>query len=297
MHLRTLLTLFFCLFTSALAQGQSPVVAEGARIIQVGVGYKFTEGPTSDQNGDVYFTDQPNDRIVRYEFATGTSTDWLSPSGRSNGLYFVAPDQIIACADGNNELWRINVADKSHEVLVGTYEGRRFSGPNDCWGDQGGAIYFTDPLYRRPYWTQSIPDDNPRGVYRLSADGVLTKVAGDFRQPNGIIGDDANKTLYVADIGAGKTYKFPIRDDGSLGERTLFCESGSDGMTIDEHRNVYLTGGRGVTVYSPSGELIETIPVRQGWTANVTFAGPDNDQLFITAGDAVFTIQMSVKGL
>ena len=279
------------------SRAQSPVVAEGAKLKKIGDGYKFTEGPTADSAGNVFFTDQPNDRIVRYDFATGSLTDWLSPSGRSNGLYFVAPDRIIACADAENELWSIKVSDMSHQVLVAKHRGRRFNGPNDCWVDAKGAIFFTDPLYKRPYWTQVIAEDSPRSVFRLSPDGILTIVAGNLKQPNGIIGDDENQTLYVADIRAKKTFKFPINDDGSLGERALFCESGSDGMTIDEKRNIYLTGNQGVTVYDPSGKLIETIPVRKGWTANVTFAGPENDHLFITAGDAVFTIRMSVKGL
>ena len=276
---------------------QSPVIAEDAKLITVGDGYKFTEGPTADSDGNVYFTDQPNDRIVRYDFASGELSDWLSPCGRSNGLYFVAPDRIIACADAGNQLWSINRSDKSHDVLVAKTEGRRFNGPNDCWVDDQGAIYFTDPLYKRPYWTQVIPGDSPRGVYRLSPDGKLTKVAGDLKQPNGIIGDDKNNTLYVADIGAKKTYKYPINEDGSLGERTLFCESGSDGMTIDENRNLYLTGGKGVTVYDPSGKRIETISVPKKWTANVTFAGPNNSHLFITAGDSVFTIRTAISGL
>ncbi|MDV6032261.1 MAG: SMP-30/gluconolactonase/LRE family protein [Phycisphaera sp. RhM] len=287
---------FVFVVSVAPTSAESPIIAPDAKVVKVGSGYQFTEGPTADSNGDVYFTDQPNDRIVRYEFASGRTSDWLSPCGRSNGLYFVAPGQLIACADGNNELWRINIKDKTHQVLVGQHDGVRFNGPNDCWVDGSGAIYFTDPFYKRPYWTQEIPADSPRGVYRLAPDGTLSQVAGDFTQPNGIIGDDENKVLYVADIGARKTYKFPIKKDGSLGERSLFCESGSDGMTIDEHRNIYLTGSQGVTVHDPSGNLIETIPVRKGWTANVTFAGPDNDHLFITAGDAVYTIQMAVQG-
>lgn len=278
-------------------RAQSPVIADGAKLENVGDGFKFTEGPTSDTKGDVYFTDQPNDRIVRYEFSSGKLTDWMKPCGRSNGLYFVAPDTLIACADSNNELWKITISDKTHELIAGDNAGKRFSGPNDCWVDASGAIYFTDPLYKRPYWTHEIPADNPRGVYRLSPDGALTKVAAELKQPNGIIGDAENRTLYVADIGAGTTYKYSIESDGTLGERTVFCKSGSDGMTIDVNRNIYLTGGKGVTVYDPDGELIETIGTGKRWTANVTFAGPNKDQLFITAGDSVFTIGMSVTGL
>ena len=122
-------------------------------------------------------------------------------------------------------------------------------------------------------------------------------MATDFKQPNGIIGDAEKQTLYVADLGDRKIYRFRIRKDGSLSERKLFCEAGSDGMSIDDQRNIYVTNGKGVSVYNPKGKLIETIKVPRGWTANVTFAGPNRDQLFITAGNAVFTIPMRVRGL
>ncbi|MCO8125087.1 SMP-30/gluconolactonase/LRE family protein [Stieleria sp. TO1_6] len=284
-------------FAQSPVSSSSPVVASGESLIKIGDGFSFTEGPTADASGDVYFTDQPNDRIVKYSFADQTLSDWMKPCGRSNGLFFAPPNQIIACADANNELWRIDLADKSHRVLVTPTPQQRMNGPNDCWVDQDGAIYFTDPLYKRAYWTQEIPADSPRGLYRLSSEGTLTKVADDLIQPNGIIGDVANRVLYVADMGAKKTYRYSIAEDGSLENRTLFCSSGSDGMTIDSQRNVYLTGGQGVTVFDPQGKLIETIQVPARWTANVTFAGPQRDQLFITAGDSVYTIKMSVQGL
>ncbi|MDE0863673.1 MAG: SMP-30/gluconolactonase/LRE family protein [Rubripirellula sp.] len=262
----------------------------------VGDAYSFTEGPTSDAAGNVYFTDQPNDRIVHYDFATGKLSDWLKPCGRANGLFFVAPNKIIACADENNELWQIDISDQKHRVLAVGPAGRRLSGPNDCWVDRDGAIYFTDPLYKRPYWTQVIPPDNPRGVYRVTPDGKLSQVAVDLKQPNGIIGDAENRHLYVADIGDKKTYRYSIDDDGKLTDRMLFCSMGSDGMTIDQQRNVYLTG-KGVTVFDRDGKKLRNIPIPKGWTANVTFAGPKNQHLFITAQDSVFVIKMDVSGL
>lgn len=278
-------------------QNQQQVTAPNAELKLVGDGFKFTEGPTADSDGNVLFTDQPNDQIVHFDFATGKTSTWLKPCGRSNGLYFVAPDRLIACADEKNELWMINVETKKRSVLQRDVDGRRFGGPNDCWVDSNGSIYFTDPLYNRPYWAKKLPKDHPRGVYRVSHRGTLTQVADDLRQPNGIIGSVKDRLLYISDINAGKTYRYRIEATGQLSDKQLFCESGSDGMTMDEKGNVYLTNGKGVTVFDPDGKLIQTIPVPRGWTANVTFAGPDNRHLFITAGDAVFVIETKVKGV
>ncbi len=273
--------------TSSLTKGMLELVGDN---------YSFTEGPTADASGNVYFTDQPNDRIVRYNFATGELVDWLKPCGRANGLFFIAPDKMIACADANNELWQIDIRDQKHRVLAAGIEGQTFSGPNDCWVDHDGAVYFTDPLYKRPYWTQVIPADNPRGVYRVSPEGKVQKVVGDLKQPNGIVGDAKNRELYIADIGDGKTYRYQIDESGQLTDRTLFCAMGSDGMTMDEQRNLYLTG-RGVTIFNRDGKKLENIAVPKGWTANVTFAGPQRKHLFITAKDSVFVMKMNVAGL
>lgn len=285
--------------TFALLGSPAPaqILAPGAELKLVADGYQFTEGPTSDEAGNVYFTDQPNDRIVHFDFATGKATTWLEPCGRSNGLFFIPGNRLIACADANNELWSIDTRSKQHQVLAKGFADRRFGGPNDCWVDANGSIYFTDPLYKRPYWSQTFSDDHPRGVYRLDASGKLSQVIDDLVQPNGIVGDASKRILFVADINARRTYRYRIASDGTLTDKQLFCESGSDGMTIDRLGNLYLTGNRGVTVFDEDGNQVQTIRVPRGWTANVTFAGPEKKHLFITAGDAVFVIETTAGGL
>ena len=121
-------------------------------------------------------------------------------------------------------------------------------------------------------------------------------VDGTLTQPNGIVGTPDGKYLYVADIRASKTYKYQINDDGTLTDRQLFISQGSDGITLDNRGNLYITG-KGVTVYDPTGKKIETIPVPVGWTANLCFGGKNRDILFITASKSVFTLQMQVKGV
>jgi gluconolactonase len=133
-------------------------------------------------------------------------------------------------------------------------------------------------------------------VYFIDKDRrSVTRVADTLTQPNGIVGSADGKTLYVADIGAKKTYKFTINEDGSLTDQTLFCNLGSDGMTLDSNGNLYLTG-KGVTVFDPTGTEIKHIEVPQGWTANVCFGGEDFDTLFITASKGFFSLKMNVTG-
>ncbi len=275
---------------------EASLLAEGAVVEMLGEGYSFTEGPAVDKEGNVYFTDQPNDRIVKFTAADRKLTDWLTSSGRSNGLYFDKDGNLLACADEKNELWSI-APDKKITVLASDVGGKLMNGPNDLWIRPDGNLYFTDPLYKRGYWKRDGAMQQP-GQYVYFFD-IKTKkavaVATDLKQPNGIIGTPDGKTLYVADIGARKTYSYSVKEDGTLENKTLFCEMGSDGMTIDAEGNVYLTGS-GVTVFDKTGKKLTNIPVPEPWTGNVTFCGKDRDMLFITASKKVFGVKMRVKG-
>lgn len=275
---------------------EESIIAPGAELVEVSAEFKFTEGPATDAAGNVYFTDQPNDQIVIYT-ADGELKTFMKPAGRSNGMFFDVDGTLIACADEKNELWRIDVKTKKVTVLAQRYDGGLLNAPNDAWvHPQKRWIYFTDPMYKRAWWDRGPTEQPTEGVYRINADGTgLVRVIDDLVQPNGIIGTPDGKTLYVADIRARKTYAYAIQPDGSPAGKRLFCEPGSDGMTLDRRGNVYLTGD-GVLVYNSDGERIEHIKVPQRWTANVTFGGKDRDLLFITAGPAVYTLKMNVRG-
>lgn len=274
------------------------VTAPGARLERLADGFAFTEGPASDSKGNVYFTDQPNDRILVWT-VEGKLETFLQPSGRANGLCFDRSGRLWVCADEKNELRMVDIATKEVRVAASADEnGGRLNGPNDVWVAPDGSVYFTDPFYRRPYWPEGIEVRKPESVFRLAPDGKrLMRVADDLVKPNGIIGTPDGKKLYVADIGAGKTYVYDIATDGSLTNKRLFCNMGSDGMTLDSEGNVYLTGP-GVVVFNKDGAEIQRITIpEERWTANVCFGGKDRRTLFITAGRGLYAIRMRTRGV
>ncbi len=271
------------------------VVTPGATLRQVSNQFSFTEGPTVDKKGNIFFTDQPNDKIWKYD-TDGKLSIFMDKTGRSNGLFFDKKGNLISCADEKNELWSISPKGKI-TVLLNGYQGFKFNGPNDLWIDAKGGIYFTDPYYQRDYWERKKPDIEGQKVYYLpkgKKEAII--VDGELTQPNGIVGTPDGKHLYVADIRADKTYKYQINDDGTLSNRQLFISKGSDGMTLDNQGNLYITG-RGITIYDPTGTKMGNIPVPSGWVGNVCFGGKNRDMLFITASKSVFTLQMQVKGV
>lgn len=279
---------------TAPAQELSDLIAPDGTVEKIATGFAFTEGPAVASNGEIFFTDQPNDKIHIWNEEQGIRLFEVEGE-RANGLYFDRDGNLTACADYRNKLLRIGM-DGTKTVLADQYDGKHLNGPNDVWVHPNRNIYFTDSYYHRPWWPEGYQQEQDcRGVYCLYPDGNLVRLIGDFKMPNGLIGTPDGRILYVADIEDGKTWKYTINPDGTLAGKTFFAGEGSDGMTIDQEGNVYLTN-QAVSVFAPDGRKIGvlTIPERP---ANLTFGGKDRKTLFITARTSVYKLPMKVKGV
>ena len=270
------------------------IIQPGTKLEKLADGFLFTEGPAADSKGNVYFTDQPNDRIMIWSLSDKLST-FMQPCGRSNGLSFDKDGNLWACADQKNELWCIS-PDRKVTVIPSEYQNKRLNGPNDLWNASNGGVYFTDPFYKRTWWDHDKMPQEYQAVYYLKPDHkTIIRVIDDLVQPNGIVGTPDGQSLFVADIGGNKTWKYSINMDGTLGNKKLFCEMGSDGMTIDVMGNIYLTG-TGVQIFDKHGVFVGNIEIPESWTANVCFGGKDMKSLFITASKSIYRVRTLIKG-
>ena len=246
-------------------------------------GFAFTEGPVVRADGSVWFTDQPNDRIVRWSPENGCETV-IQPALRANGLAVDGEGRLIACAEARNEL--VGFEADGRVIVLATGEGAPFNGPNDLWTAPDDSIWFTDPWYRRSWREGDEPRRSP-AVHRRLPDGVIHEVAGDFGRPNGIVGTPDGETLYVADIDRDRLWSYPIEGGRTLGPRRMVVPIGSDGMAIAEDGMVLLTG-RGVFVVDPERRaLIRTLVPDESWCANVAVG---EGGIWITAGDRLLRI-------
>jgi gluconolactonase len=261
--------------------------SQGPLLIHVKGSYEFSEGPATDQNGNVNFSDIITGKIYKWT-PDGSVTVFLEGLNMPNGLAFDGNSNLIVCEGGNGRLISIN-PQGGITVLVDQYNGVRFNEPNDLWIDPQGGIYFTDPAY------QSSVVQNGEHVYYLWPDrSKITRVISDMVRPNGIVGTADGTTLYVADNGAGQTYAYTINNYGTLSNRQLFASTGSDGMTLDTAGKLYLTTPNQVQIFDADGNHLTDIPTLENPT-NVTFAGANGQTLFITARTAVYTFQMAAE--
>jgi gluconolactonase len=290
------------------------------QLVTLAAGFSFTEGPAADRHGNVFFTDQPNDKIYRWDAGTGRVDLFLEGTGRANGMIFDREGNLIAAADMYGELWKIR-PDGSHTVLIDNYQGKLLNGPNDVWiNPTNGGIYITDPIFPRSYWQAGDPrqqpwepthsEQAPQGkggyVYYLPPGAhklvrVTTEAMGweSDAWPNGVVGTPDGKKLYVNKWfydNKGGTWVFDIKRDGTLTNMRKFSDWGGDGMSMDELGNIYISNGEGVLAFDPDGNNILKIGITGGATNN-TFAGRDGKTFVITGpSDRVTAIRMNVRG-
>jgi gluconolactonase len=290
MHAKWIISAAFIgILVPGLCQGAS-LVTEGADIKKLAGDFSFTEGPAADKDGNIFFTDIPANRIHKWS-VDGKLSIFLDNSGGANGLFIDKDGQLLAVQGGGRQLVSIDANGKI-TTLADKYDGKPFNSLNDLWIHPNGGVYFTDPRYGN----RDGMEQDGEHVYFLSPDlKTVTRVINDLVRPNGLIGTPDGKTLYVADQGDGKTFVYTIQADNTLTNKKLFCSQGSDGMTLDEQGNVYLTG-QAVDIYKPDGTKLESIAVPET-PANVCFGGADKQTLFITARTSLYSIRMQVKGV
>jgi len=285
----SLIVLVFVAAVGCCAEKLS-VVAEGAKVVKLAGGFKFTEGPAADAEGNVFFTDIPNNRIHKWSL-DGKLYTFRKDSGAANGLFFDKSGNLLACEGDNRRLTSIS-PDGKVKVLADKYKNKKFNRPNDLWIDPQGGVYFTDPYFG----DRGDMEQDGEHVYYLSGDRKrIIRVVDDMVRPNGVIGTADGKLLYVADYAGRKTFVYRINEDGTLSRKKLFAPEGMDGMTIDNEGNVYLTTNV-VAVYNKNGEKIETIEVPEQ-PSNLCFGGKDRRTLFITARTSLYSVQMRVSGV
>ncbi|HZT80983.1 MAG TPA: SMP-30/gluconolactonase/LRE family protein [Gemmataceae bacterium] len=287
-----------------LPAADAPLVPEGAKLEKLWGDGEFTEGPAYGPDGCVYFSDIGN-RIMRFDPATGKTTEHRKPSGRANGIEFDPKGRLVACEGANTGGGRrvsITGADGKVRTLADRWNGKRFNSPNDLAIDTKGRVYFTDPRYAG----DEKRELDAESVYRIDPDGTVTRIITDVQKPNGIALSPDMKTLYVADSnprGNQHLLAFPLRPDGTVGAKKLLHDFGKqrgiDGMCVDAKGNVYGAAGSGkaggVYVFSPEGKQLAFLPVPETPT-NCCFGGKDRKTLYVTAGKSLYRVRLNAEG-
>ena len=287
----------------------TPLIDRGARLRRLWTGAEWAEGPVYVPAEDcLYFSDIPNDRVLRFSEAGGASVA-LHPAGYANGHTLDHAGRIISCEHGERRVSR-READGSVRVLADRYAGGRLNSPNDVVVKSDGTVWFTDPPYGIVSDREGHKAESEQAgcfVFRHDpADGSLTVVSDALEDPNGLAFSPDESILYVSDTSAARReggrhhlYAFDVAAGGRSLERPrvlAICEPGVfDGFRVDVAGNIWTSAGESVAVYAPDGTRLGRIPFPEV-VSNCTFGGRSGTTLFVTATSSLYALTVATTG-
>lgn len=289
-------------------------------LVRVWTGGVWTEGPVwFGDSHSLIWSDIPNDRLLRYDTVTGTTTLFREPSHYTNGNTRDRQGRLISCEQGTRRLTRTEY-DGRITVLADKYQGKPLNSPNGVIVKSDDTIWFTDPSYgiSGDHEGNRGESELPRNVYRLDPkNGQLAVVIGDFSMPNGLCFSPDEKKLYITDSGelGGPQAKtlirvFDVGDNGKLSNDKVFHDFAdvqqpyiADDIRADEDGNIWAAGGwspnhamNGVRVFAPDGTPLGAI-VTPEVAANLCFGGHHHNRLFIAASTSIYAIDVGTRGV
>lgn len=289
----------------------SSKVLGSARLEELHSGCRWTEGPVWFADHDcLYFSDIPNERVLRYLPADNSVSTYLKASNFANGHTRDLQGRLISCEHGPRRVTRTET-DGSITVLADRFEGKRLNSPNDVVVKSDGSIWFTDPSYGiiSDYEGFASEQEQPvHGVYRIDGQsGEISLMIGDFIQPNGLAFSPDESRLYVADSGASHDASAPrhirafdVVEDGrglrEVGPFAVIDTGIPDGFRVDTDGWIWCSAADGVHVFDETGKLCGKLKVPQT-VSNLTFGGPRRNRLFITATTSLYAIYVNARGV
>ena len=266
------------------------ILVPGADWQLVGEGYKFTEGPTANAAGEVFYNEGPSSTTYKVG-PDGKPVVFLADSKKGDGQRFGPDGRLYSVAAATQQILAWDAAGKAAVIADG------FKG-NDLVVANNGNIYVTDPN-----WTGA--NTNTSKVWLIKPDGSKQVVDTGLKFSNGVTLSPDQSLLYVADSRSHWVYSYQVKADGTLQHKQRYFhlhmpdtadDSGADGLRTDRDGRLWVATRLGLQVCDQAGRVNCIIPTPNGKCSNLTFGGPNGDILYVSAGDKVFKRQVKVKG-
>jgi gluconolactonase len=280
-----LCVLFLTVSTSVAAQDFSKLQVE-----EIATGFRGGEGSVWSREGFLIFSDYSKDRL--YKYVPGKAPEvYRENSNGANGNTMDHQGRLYSCEYKARRVTRTDRKGRI-EVLIDRFEGKRFNAPNDIVVRRDGHIYFTDPLYT----PLDVRDLDFFGIYHVTPQGRIEAIARLQTRPNGVTLSPDGRILYVGNTNDRNVRAYDLNRRGEASnERVVISDlpGGPDGIRTDAKGNLYLTS-RGVTVYSPTGQLLGSIEL-PGNARNLAFGDADLRTLYII-GNSLYRVRVPIPG-
>ena len=294
------------------------IVGPNPKIFKLAEGFQFTEGPIwvagrddsgcllfSDPNANTIYKYTPDQGLSVFRQTSGYSGADIAEYGQpgSNGLTLDAHGRLTINEHGNRRVTRLE-KDGSVTVLADRYEGKRLNSPNDLVYRSDGTLYFTDPPFGLPRFSDDPRKELPfSGVYSL-ANGKLQLLTKDLNGPNGIAFSPDERYLYVGNWDEKKkvVMRYEAKPDGTSRGEVFFDmtsapgEDAIDGIKVDQEGNLYVSGPGGLWVISPDGRHLGTINAPRH-IHNMAWGDADGKTLYLCARSGLYRMRLGIAGV
>jgi gluconolactonase len=286
---------------------------------RLATGLTWSEGPVWFGDGRcLIWSDIPNNRMMRWDEATGAVGVFRNPSNQANGNTRDRQGRLISCEHRTRRITRTEY-NGDITVLADRFEGKRLNSPNDVVVKSDDSIWFTDPTYGilNNYLGSLEDQELPTNVYRLDRTGRLAVVAEGIKMPDGLAFSPDEKTLYVVEDGSipPAIRAYDVVGDGTRlanGRVFVSIEKGrGDGLRLDVDGNLWCgwaggfsagtptnsvsDGFDGVMIFNKAGAPIGRIDLPER-CANVCFGGYRNSRLFMAASRSLYSVWVGTSG-
>jgi len=292
------------------------IVPQDWKIEKLADGFGWAEGPVwIKAGGYLLFTDVPGNKMWKWSEKGGLEK-FLDPSGAvsfdpdiwreagANGLTVFDAKSILIADTGNRGIQRLDLKTKKKTPVAMSFEGKKFSSPNDVVKMKNGVIFFSDPPYGFKKFDEAPEKEiSFNGVYRVGKDGKVTAIEKELTRPNGVALSPDEGILYVAQSEGSKAIinAYSLDKSGNVTGKKLFHDAtdltgpgAPDGLTVAADGTVFTSAAGGVLVLSKDGKRLGRI-----WdgkhTANCKF-GDDGRTLYMTSSGMLARIRLSIKG-
>jgi gluconolactonase len=296
------------------------IVPSSAKIEKLADGFLFTEGPVwiprtptaegyllfSDPNANTIYRWAPDGQVSVFRTKSGYAGVDAGEYGQpgSNGLTLDREGRLTINEHGNRRVVRLEKTG-AVTVLADRYQGKRLNSPNDLVYRSDGALYFTDPPFGLPRFSDDPRKELPfSGVFCL-IDGELKLVSTDLSGPNGLAFSPDERYLYVGNWDPKRkvVMRYEVRPDGSLANGHVFFdmtaapgEDALDGIKVDQRGHLYVSGPGGLWILSPAGKHLGTLKGPEH-PHNLAWGDDDGRTLYLAAQTGLYRIRLSIPGI
>jgi gluconolactonase len=255
------------------------------------------------------WSDIPNDRIMRWDEASGATSVFRAGSRHANGNTRDRQGRLLTCEHGGRQVTRTEY-DGRITVIADRYQGKRLNSPNDIVVKSDDSIWFTDPPFGilGEYEGTAAEQELPTQVYRVDArTGAIKVVCSEISRPNGLCFSPDEKKMYIVESGVTprNIWVFDVADDGeSLANGRIFLTTGADhspdGFRCDVDGNLWAGWGTGegrdgVRIFAPDATPIGQILLPER-CANLCFGGAKRNRLFMAASHSLYALYVNTQG-